>query len=193
MKEEVILVNENDEAIGVEEKLKTHLLGALHRAFSIFIFNSAGQLLLQKRTGTKYHSKGLWSNSCCGHPRPGESTAEAARRRLYEEMGFSCEVREVFKFIYYAKLDGGLFEHECDHVLVGRFDGEPEPSRDEVDEWKWVDLTTLRLDMQRSPDHFTYWFRVSLDPLCRHINLSNTDYLTDLSRPFDECLTMRSS
>ena len=185
MNEEVILVNENDEVIGVEEKLKTHLLGALHRAFSIFIFNSSGQLLLQKRAGAKYHSKGLWSNTCCGHPRLGESTKEASRRRLYEEMGFNCEMKEIFEFIYQAKLDGGLFEHEYDHVLVGKFDGNPNPSRDEVEDWKWMDLTTLNLEMQKNPDDFTYWFRVSLEPLCRHIKLPNMDSLTNIGQLFD--------
>lgn len=169
VKEEVILVNENDEAIGVEEKFTTHLLGALHRAFSIFIFNSDGQLLLQKRAGTKYHSGGLWSNTCCGHPRPGESTEGASRRRLYEEMGFDCELKEVFDFIYRAELDGGLSEHEYDHVLVGRFDGKPNPNRDEVDDWKWVGLPELKLDIQRNPDAFTYWFKLSLGPLYGYI------------------------
>lgn len=177
MREEVILVNENDEAIGVEEKLRTHMLGSLHRAFSIFVFNSDGQLLLQKRASTKYHSKGLWSNTCCGHPRPGESTGEASRRRLREEMGFNCEVREAFGFIYHAELDNGLFEHEYDHVLVGRFDGKPNPSRAEVDDWKWVDMATLKLDMRRNPNHFTYWFKVSLDPLCRYVESPNAESL----------------
>lgn len=193
MREEVILVNENDESIGVEEKLRTHLLGSLHRAFSIFIFNSAGQLLLQKRASTKYHSKSLWSNTCCGHPRPGESTGEASRRRLREEMGFDCEVREVFEFIYHAELDNGLFEHEYDHVLVGRFDGEPNPSRDEVDDWKWVSLTTLKLDMQRNPNDFTYWFKVSLDPLCRYIESPNVESLTNIGQALAECPTTKSS
>lgn len=173
-KEEVILVNENDEVIGVEEKVKTHLSGALHRAFSVFVFNSAGQLLLQKRTDTKYHSRGLWSNTCCGHPRPGESTEEASRRRLSEEMGFDSEVREIFEFIYRAQLEDGLFEHEYDHVLVGNFNGIPTPNRDEVADWKWVDLTALKLDMEERPECYTYWFRVSLDELCRTIKPANT-------------------
>jgi isopentenyl-diphosphate delta-isomerase len=163
--EQVILVNERDEIIGVEEKIKAHLVGALHRAFSIFVFNSADQLLLQKRSCTKYHSKGLWSNTCCGHPRPGESIEEASHRRLWEEMGFDCEVREIFKFTYRAHLDNDLVEHEYDHVLVGEFDGEPNPSRDEVDDWKWMDLTTLKHDMQENSENYTYWFRISLDVL----------------------------
>jgi isopentenyl-diphosphate delta-isomerase len=193
VREEVVLVNESDEAIGVEEKLKTHVLGALHRAFSIFIFNSNGQLLLQKRAGTKYHSKGLWSNTCCGHPRPGESTEGASRRRLYEEMGFDCELREVFDFIYHAELDDGLFEHEYDHVLIGRFDGEPDPSQDEVDDWKWVGLAELKLDVERNPDAFTYWFKVSLSPLYVYIEATHAVPLTAAGQRPARCTTMRSS
>lgn len=171
MREEVVLVNDKDEVTGVAEKLAAHLTGDLHRAFSIFVFNSAGQLLLQKRAASKYHSKGLWSNTCCGHPRLGESTEEASCRRLYEEMGFGCEVRKVFAFTYYAELDGGLFEHEYDHVFVGQFDGRPNPNQDEVGDWKWVGLSALRIDIQQNPEQFTYWLKVSLDQLCHHIRL----------------------
>ena len=163
MEEKVILVNENDEVIGVEEKIRAHLAGTLHRAFSIFIFNSQDELLLQKRTSTKYHSQGLWSNTCCGHPRLGESIEEASRRRLREEMGFDCEVREIFKFIYRAKLDNDLFEHEYDHVLVGRFDGEPVPDRAEADDWKWVGLEELGADVLENPAQYTYWLKACLD------------------------------
>src|SRR5437660_813812 len=132
MRENVILVNEKDEMIGIEEKITAHSVGALHRAFSIFVFNSHGELLIQKRASTKYHSKGLWSNTCCGHPRLTESIEEASRRRLREEMGFDCDVKEVFNFIYRTNVDNNLIEHEYDHVLVGRFDGVPKPNRDEV-------------------------------------------------------------
>jgi isopentenyl-diphosphate Delta-isomerase len=192
VREEVVLVNENDEAIGVEEKLKSHLLGALHRAFSIFIFNSEGRLLLQKRASTKYHSRGLWSNTCCGHPRPGESTEGASRRRLYEEMGFDCELRKVFDFIYRAELGDGLFEHEYDHVLVGRFDGEPNPCRDEVDDWKWMDLSELKLDVQRNPDAFTYWFKVSLGPLYGYMESADAASPQSADGPFVRCTTTKS-
>lgn len=167
MKEELILVNENDQVVGVGEKIHIHQTGALHRAFSVYIFNSSDQLLLQKRSSTKYHSKGLWTNTCCGHPRLGESIEEASRRRLGEEMGFDCEVRKVFEFIYHAKLDNGLYEHEFDHVMIGRFNDSPTPNREEVDEWKWVDLTTVRLDMEKHAEDYTYWFRVSFDQLCQ--------------------------
>lgn len=170
MAEQIILVNERDEIIGIEEKIKAHLVGALHRAFSIFVFNTTGQLLLQKRSSTKYHSKGLWSNTCCGHPRFGESIEAASRRRLWEEMGFDCKLTEVFKFIYQTRLDNNLMEHEYDHVLVGKFDGNPTPSRNEVDDWKWVDLSTLKLDIQENPENYTYWFRIALDILLHRID-----------------------
>jgi farnesyl-diphosphate farnesyltransferase len=163
--EEVILVNEKDEVVGVEEKIKTHQLGALHRAFSIFIFNSEGQLLLQKRTSTKYHSKGLWSNTCCGHPRLNESTREASRRRLREEMGFDCDVKEVLQFVYHAKLEDGLIEHEYDHVFVGTFEGNPVPDENEVDDWKWVSLASLKTDLEENSEIYTCWFKIALDPL----------------------------
>jgi isopentenyl-diphosphate delta-isomerase len=168
--EQVILVNERDEITGIEEKIKAHFLGVLHRAFSIFIFNTDGQLLLQKRASTKYHSRGLWSNTCCGHPRLGESIINASRRRLWEEMGFDCEVNESFEFIYQTELDNDLIEHEYDHVLIGKFDGSPNPSRDEVDDWKWIDMETLKLDMRENPETYTYWFRISLDLLCARLS-----------------------
>jgi isopentenyl-diphosphate Delta-isomerase len=168
-KEEVVLVNEDDEVIGVEEKIKTHLLGSLHRAFSIFIVNSAGELLLQKRASMKYHSRGLWSNTCCGHPRLGESTADAARRRLREEMGFDCDLKEVFEFIYRATLEDGFCEHEYNHVLIGRFEENPHPNRDEVDEWKWIELTNLKRDVQENPETYTCWFRIALDRILNYL------------------------
>jgi isopentenyl-diphosphate delta-isomerase len=180
LREEVILVNERDEQLGVAEKLATHSSGVLHRAFSIFIFSSAGKLLLQRRTTTKYHSKGLWSNTCCGHPRPGETTEAASLRRLYEEMGFHCAIKEVFSFTYYSPLDNGLFEHEYDHVFVGQFDGTPNPSLDEVEDWKWIDLPALKIEMERRPEDFTYWFKLSLEAVCGHVwprNLLGADTL----------------
>jgi isopentenyl-diphosphate delta-isomerase len=193
LKEEIILVNEKDQVIGVGEKIQTHLIGALHRAFSTYIFNSAGQLLLQKRSSTKYHSQGLWSNTCCGHPRPGEAIEEAARRRLGEEMGFDCEVREVFEFVYHAKLDNGFYEHEYDHVLVGTCDDIPTPNQDEVADWKWTDLTAIMIDMGKHPENYTYWFRTSFDELCRSIKSINVDSDMAIKDPSVECITMRSS
>lgn len=172
--EEVILVNEKDEVVGVEEKIKTHQLGALHRAFSIFIFNSEGQLLIQKRTGTKYHSKGLWSNTCCGHPRLNESTREAARRRLREEMGFDCDVKEVLQFVYRAKLEDGLIEHEYDHVFVGKFEDNPAPDENEVDDWKWISLASLKTDLEKNSEIYTFWLRIALDMLLPKLDGTNS-------------------
>lgn len=165
--EQVVLVSENDEPIGVEEKLRAHQLGALHRAFSVFVFNASGQLLLQRRALTKYHSRGLWSNTCCGHPRPGETVEKASRRRLNEEMGFDSELRKLFHFVYHARLEDGLVEHEYDHVLVGHFDGIPEADLTEVAEWKWVEVATLRADLEEHPERYTYWFRLSFDRFLR--------------------------
>ncbi len=161
--ERVVLVNERDETIGIEEKTRAHVLGALHRAFSVFIFNTAGHLLVQRRALTKYHSRGLWSNTCCGHPRPGETIAHASRRRLREEMGFESNLNEVFSFLYRANLEDGLIENEYDHVLVGSFEGVPNPDPSEISEWRWMDLETLRVDLKRHPGEYTYWLELSLD------------------------------
>jgi isopentenyl-diphosphate delta-isomerase len=167
--EKVVLVNERDEMIGVENKTQAHLLGALHRAFSVFILNADGQLLLQKRAQTKYHSKGLWSNTCCGHPRPGESIERASQRRLWEEMGFDSDLRKLFDFIYRANVDEGLIEYEYDHILLGWFDGTPQPDPNEIAEWKWADLRTLSADIEAHPESYTYWFRISFNRFLREI------------------------
>lgn len=169
--EKVILVNERDEMIGVENKTRAHRLGALHRAFSVFILNADGQLLLQKRAQTKYHSKGLWSNTCCGHPRPGEAVEQASRRRLWEEMGFDSDLRKLFAFIYSANVDEELIEHEYDHILVGWFDGTPQPDPDEVAEWKWADLRSLSGDIEARPESYTYWFRLSFNGFLQEVAL----------------------
>ena len=161
--EKVVVVNEHDVAIGVEDKTRAHLLGVLHRAFSIFVMNSAGQLLLQRRALGKYHSRGLWSNTCCGHPRPGESINQASRRRLREEMGFDADLESVFQFRYRVDLEEGLIENEYDHMLVGLFDGGPEPNPAEVAEYRWVDPATLSLELETHPENYTYWFRISFD------------------------------
>jgi isopentenyl-diphosphate Delta-isomerase len=170
---EVILINENDEPIGVGEKVKTHREGKLHRAFSIFVFNSKGQLLIQRRASVKYHSNGLWSNTCCGHPRPGEMTEQAARRRLKEEMGFVCDLKVIFHFTYQVRLSEEFSEHEYDHVLMGVFDGDPHPAPDEVDDWRWADLETLRNDIRAHPDNYTYWFKLSLDLMPAELFVQN--------------------
>lgn len=162
--QKVILVGKNDKEIGTCEKLKAHKEGKLHRAFSIFIFNSKGELLLQRRAKTKYHSGGLWSNTCCSHPRPGETLENAAHRRLKEEMGFDCELKEVFSFIYKVKLDN-LFEHEYDHVFTGKFDGEPTLNPEEADDWKWINMGELKEDMQKNPNNYTFWFKICIKRL----------------------------
>ena len=180
LKEELILVNENDEAIGVEEKITAHLSGALHRAFSLFIFNSGGQLLVQKRTSTKYHSKGLWSNTCCGHPRPGESIEAASRRRLREEMGFDCCVEKVFEFVYRVKLDNGFTNTNTSTCWSGDLMARRLPNDNEVDDWDWVNLAKIREDIQTHPENYTYWFRISIDELCRSVKSSKSLGIYDL-------------
>jgi isopentenyl-diphosphate delta-isomerase len=160
--ETVILVDECDRELGACEKMRAHREGVLHRAFSIFVFDAGGRLLLQRRARTKYHSGGLWSNTCCGHPRPGETTLSAARRRLREEMNFDCELREAFDFLYRAELDDGLVEHEFDHVFVGRFEGAPAPDAAEVEDWRWVSTQELRDGLRRRPHEYSYWLRVAL-------------------------------
>jgi len=163
MPEYILTVDENDNVIGKEEKVKTHQEGKLHRAFSIFVFNSKGELLLQKRAKTKYHSGGLWTNTCCSHQRPEETLEKSVHRRLKEEMGFDCALKEIFSFTYKVKFGNDLFENEYDHAFIGNFDGEPIPNPEEVDEWKWVDLEELKNDIQKNPDNYTYWLKISID------------------------------
>jgi isopentenyl-diphosphate delta-isomerase len=163
MEERVILVDENDREIGSAEKLEAHRRAMLHRAFSIFVFNSQRKLLLQKRANRKYHSGGLWSNTCCSHPRPGFSLLEEAQRKLAQEMGFECELHELFHFVYQVKLENGYWEHECDHVFVGNFDGNPTPNLQEVEDWKWMEEKELKEDLKKNPDHYTYWLRFCMD------------------------------
>lgn len=163
--EEIILVDKNDKQIGTGEKMKVHKEGRLHRAFSIFVFNSQGELMLQKRASSKYHCGGLWSNTCCGHPRAGEDLEKAAHRRLDEEMGFDCELEEAFPFIYEVSLDHGLTEHEYDHVFIGDFDGKPAVNPEEADDWKWINLDDLSKDIEKNPGNYTYWFKIALEKL----------------------------
>jgi isopentenyl-diphosphate delta-isomerase len=162
--QKVILVDENDREIGLEDKLKAHQNGAkLHRAISIFVFNSKGETMLQQRAMTKYHSKGLWSNTCCSHPYPGESIEAAAHRRLQEEMGFDCPMHEVFAFTYKADVGNGLTEHEYDHVLFGSYDGEPKPNSEEAMGYRWVSLDELSNEIRENPTMFTPWLRLIID------------------------------
>ncbi len=161
--EQVILVDEHDRELGASEKLRAHTEGALHRAFSVFIFDRRGRLLLQKRAHGKYHSAGLWSNTACGHPRPGEATGEAARRRLREEMSLDCDLREAFEFLYRVELDGALVEHEYDHVFVGTHEGEPAPDPSEVEDWRWMEMDALRRGLREEPHHYSYWLKLVVE------------------------------
>lgn len=166
MEEEfLILVDEDDNPLGSMEKLEAHQKGALHRAFSIFVLNIKMELLLQQRADTKYHSAGLWSNTCCSHPRQGEKSAEAAKRRLKEEMGIECDLIFVFSFVYKAELDNGLTEHEYDHVYVGISDVEPVSNPDEIKAWKYMTLTALKEDIAKNPDRYTEWLKLCLPDL----------------------------
>ncbi|WP_026888935.1 isopentenyl-diphosphate Delta-isomerase [Clostridium beijerinckii] len=159
MAEYIIAVNESDNEIGSIEKMEAHRKGTLHRAFSILVFNSKNQLLLQKRNVKKYHSPGLWTNTCCSHPKYGESLNDAIHRRLREEMGFTCELEEVFSFIYKVKLENDLFENEYDHVFIGKYDGEVIVNKDEVDDFKWGDINEIKKDIVEKPELYTYWFK----------------------------------
>jgi isopentenyl-diphosphate Delta-isomerase len=163
--ENVILVDTNDTPVGQMEKLKAHLKGELHRALSILIFNSDGEILLQQRAFSKYHTPGLWSNTCCSHPRPGEDSLEAATRRLQEEMGFTTPLIKSFDFIYKAHFDNGLIEHEFDHVFFGTFDGEPVINPEEANDFEWVKLNNLMEDMRSSPENYTVWFRIIMEKM----------------------------
>jgi isopentenyl-diphosphate delta-isomerase len=161
----VVLVDEQDVEIGKMEKMEAHEKGVLHRAFSIFVFNEAGELLLQRRAAEKYHSALLWTNTCCSHPRPGETIEEAGLRRLKEELGFSLPLEKVLHFVYKAPFSNGLTEHEFDHVLVGyygREGGSPEirPNPEEVSEWKWVHPERLVKDLAQHPEWYTAWFQI---------------------------------
>lgn len=161
-RERVVLVDDQDRRIGTADKLEAHRNPRLHRAFSVFVVNPSGELLLQRRARGKYHSGGLWSNTCCGHPRPGEDTGEAAHRRLREEMGIDCPLARAFSFTYRAKLEGGMEEHELDHVFVGRFRGDPRPDPAEAEAWRWAPLDEVRSDLDRHPEAYTAWFRIAL-------------------------------
>lgn len=159
----VVLVDAADRVIGTAPKLDAHRTGTLHRAFSVFVFDSQGRLLLQQRARGKYHSGGLWTNACCGHPRPAEPTPVAAGRRLREEMGIACDLRAVGAFVYRAEVGAGLVEHELDHVFVGRSDREPRPDPTEVAGWRRVTVGDLRVQLERTPGRFTAWFPRALE------------------------------
>ena len=161
--EKVILVDENDNQVGLMPKLEAHQKGLLHRAFSVFIFNSKYELLLQKRASSKYHSGGLWTNTCCSHPREGEEILDAAKRRLIEEMGIDTSLRKVHDFIYKAELDNDLTEHEFDHVLYGIYNEDPIINKDEADDFKWIDMDSLNEDIKTNGNNYTIWFKIAFE------------------------------
>ena len=160
MVENVVLVDPEDRPLGTMEKMEAHRQGVLHRAFSVFVFNSKGDLLLHRRAKEKYHSGGLWTNTCCSHPRPDETVVEAAQRRLVEEMGMRCQLEPKFSFVYRADLDHGMIEHELDHVLIGYSDVPPEPNPKEVCETRYMPVREVEADIAAHPDRYTAWFKI---------------------------------
>ena len=160
MEEQVILVDHNDNPRGLMPKMEAHEKAELHRAFSVFIFNYKNELMLQQRAKHKYHSPLLWTNTCCSHQRDGESNIQAGKRRLFEEMGFVTEIKEVFSFIYKAPFDNGLTEHELDHVMVGYYNEDPIINRDEVEAFKWMTLDDVKTDIKNNPGSYTAWFKI---------------------------------
>lgn len=171
--EQVILVNEKDEPIGLMSKMQAHEKALLHRAFSIFVLNDKNEIMLQQRAAHKYHSPLLWTNTCCSHQRAGESNIQAGKRRLEEEMGFSVPLKELFSFIYKAPFDNGLTEHEFDHVMIGYYNDEPEINPDEVKNWKWMCIEQVRQDMQDHPELYTEWFKIIFDRFYHHFELKH--------------------
>ena len=171
MEEQVVLVDTNDQPLGLMPKMEAHEKGVLHRAFSVFILNDAGELMLQQRALHKYHSPGLWTNTCCSHQRNGESNIVAGKRRLQEEMGFVAELHELTSFIYKAPFNNGLTEHELDHIMIGHFNGTPEINPEEVANWKWMFVEDVRDNIQKHPENYTVWFIIIFDQFFEQIKL----------------------
>jgi isopentenyl-diphosphate delta-isomerase len=164
----LILVDEHNNITGYEKKLKVHQDGLLHRAFSIFVVNKEGELMLQKRAIEKYHSGGLWANTCCSHPLKGENTEDTIHERLVEEMGFDCDLQTLFKFTYRAELDNDLVEYELDQVYIGHYEMDPVPNHAEVCDWKWIDIEFLKEDLENSPDKYVYWLKAAFPEFYRY-------------------------
>lgn len=167
--EKVILVDINDEPIGLMEKIAAHEQALLHRAFSVFVLNDKNEIMLQQRAASKYHSPLLWTNTCCSHQRPGETNIQAGKRRLQEEMGFEVELTELFNFIYKAPFDNGLTEHELDHVMIGKYNDEPNINKDEVESWKWMSIEAIKADMKENPNDYTAWFKIIFEEFNHYI------------------------
>ena len=174
--EQVILVNENDEQIGLMPKMEAHEKAVLHRAFSVFIFNSKNELMLQQRAAHKYHSPLLWTNTCCSHQRDGETNINAGTRRLQEEMGFTTSLKETTSFIYKAPFDNGLTEHELDHIMIGYYEQAPVINPDEVEDWKWMPLEDVRTDIAAQPELYTAWFKIIFEKFYKHINTTHESH-----------------
>ena len=171
--EQVILVNEKDEQTGIMEKMEAHLTGTLHRAFSVFIFNNNGEMLLQQRAAAKYHNGELWTNACCSHPAPGEATLAAASRRLKEEMGFTTQLEKAFDFTYKASFENGLTEHEFDHVFVGTYRGEIKINKTEVKDYCFKTINELESSLKTHPQKFTAWFKIAFPKIKAFISARN--------------------
>jgi len=169
-KEYVILVNPEDEKVGLMEKIEAHEKALLHRAFSVFIINDKEEILLQQRAQSKYHSPGLWTNTCCSHQRDGESNIKAGKRRLMEEMGMTANLKELFHFIYIAPFDNGLTEHELDHVMVGYSNDNPQINTDEVEDFKWMTANDIKKDIELHPEFYTAWFKIIFEKYYNHIS-----------------------
>jgi isopentenyl-diphosphate delta-isomerase len=163
IEENVILVNKEDEQIGLMPKIEAHEKALLHRAFSVFVLNSKNEIMLQQRAHHKYHSPLLWTNTCCSHQREGETNIQAGSRRLFEEMGFKTDLKELFHFIYKAPFDNGLTEHEFDHVMIGYYDEKPELNPEEAEAWKWMNIEAVKSDMLLHPEIYTVWFKIIFD------------------------------
>jgi isopentenyl-diphosphate delta-isomerase len=163
IEENVILVNKEDQQIGLMPKLEAHEKAVLHRAFSVFVLNSKNEIMLQQRAQHKYHSPLLWTNTCCSHQREGETNIQAGTRRLFEEMGFKTDLKELFHFIYKAPFDNGLTEHELDHVMIGYYDKNPEINPEEAEDWKWMNIEEVKSDMLLHPEIYTVWFKIIFD------------------------------
>jgi isopentenyl-diphosphate Delta-isomerase len=176
-KEKVILVDENDNAIGEAEKIQVHIDGLLHRAFSIFIFNTDGEMLLQQRALSKYHSGGLWTNACCSHPTPAEKTIDAAKRRLQEEMGFMTPMEKIFDFVYKAEFENGLTEYEFDHVFAGWYSGSIDFNKEEVMDFQFKSIKLIADELKHQPDKFTAWFKLAF-PKVQQWYLKNGNFVT---------------
>ena len=166
----VVLVDTSDRSIGEMDKLEAHVKGSLHRAFSIFIFNAEGHMLIHQRAAHKYHGAGLWTNACCSHPQWGEELLSSAQERLLAEMGMTCPIQKVYDFIYYVPVENNLIEHEYDHVFVGYSNANPNPNPEEVQDFKWISIPSLKADLQEHPHRYTYWFKQILPELLTYLD-----------------------